>query len=60
MSQFYDRSTTNIAKSQIGFIDFVIRPSYLQVSKVFPNLLNLIQALDNNKAEWTDRFEEYD
>jgi len=28
VTQFYDRSTTNIAKSQIGFIDFIVLPAY--------------------------------
>ena len=28
VSQFFDRKTTNVAKSQIGFIDFVIKPSF--------------------------------
>ena len=28
VTQFYDRSTTNIAKSQIGFIDFIVVPAF--------------------------------
>ena len=28
ISNLFDRHTTNIAKSQIGFIDFIIKPSY--------------------------------
>ena len=45
---------------QIGFIDFIIKPSYLAVIKVFPNLAHLEQELDNNKAQWTSLFEEYE
>ena len=29
VSQFMDRTTTNIAKASGGFIDFIIKPSYL-------------------------------
>lgn len=32
VSQFMDRTTTNIAKGQIGFIDFVIKPSWLPLN----------------------------
>ena len=28
ISQFYDRKTTNIAQSQIGFINFIIKPAF--------------------------------
>jgi len=41
VSQFFDRTTTNIAKSQIGFIDFIIKPAYGPIIKVFPNLAHL-------------------
>ena len=38
ISQFFDRKTTNIAKSQIGYINFIKLPSYATIIKVFPNL----------------------
>ena len=60
VSQFFDRVTTNIAKSQIGFIDFIIKPSFVAVSKVFPKLAHLEQELENNKAHWTSCFDEYE
>jgi cAMP-specific phosphodiesterase 4 len=60
VSQFFDRTTTNIAKSQIGFIDFIIKPAYAPVFKVFPNLAHLDLACDKNKAEWTNMFEHYE
>ena len=28
--------------------------------KVFPDLSHLVQVLDDNKAEWTSRFDEYE
>ena len=38
ISQLFDRHTTNIAKSQIGFFNFIIRPSFQLLSKVCPEL----------------------
>ena len=38
ISQFFDRKTTNIAKSQIGYINFIKLPSYATIIKVFPKL----------------------
>ena len=60
VSQFFDRQTTNIAKSQIGFIDFIIKPAFAPVLKVFPNLAHLDDACENNKANWTKVFETYE
>jgi len=60
ISQFYDRYTTNIAKSQIGFINFIVLPSFTQVVKVFPKLDHLVGALETNKQNWTSLFDEYE
>ena len=60
ISQFYDRYTTNIAKSQIGFINFIVLPSFTQVVKVFPKLEHLVGALETNKQNWTSLFDEYE
>ena len=60
ISQFFERKTTNIAKSQIGFIDFIVKPAYSQVVKAFPDLQCLILNLDHNKEQWTGLFEEYE
>ena len=49
-----------MAKSQIGFIDFIIKPSFIAVSKVFPNLAFLEAELENNKKQWTSMFDEYE
>lgn len=38
ISYLMDRHTTNIAKAQIGFYDFIIKPSYEQLIKVCPEL----------------------
>lgn len=60
VSQFYDRQTTNIAKSQIGFIDFIIKPAFNTVIKVFPNLEILDDACETNKEQWTKYFDTYE
>ena len=60
VSQFYDRKTTNIAKSQIGFINFIIKPAYTTVIKVFPNLSHLEAACEGNVANWTELFDDYE
>lgn len=60
VSQFYDRETTNIAKSQIGFIDFIISPAFAPVIKVFPKLAHLNDAIEHNKSQWTKMFDTYE
>lgn len=34
----FDRKTTNISKSQIGFIDFVVYPYFESLSNIFPGM----------------------
>ena len=60
ISQFFDRKTTNIAKSQIGYINFIKLPSYATIIKVFPNLQVNLDAMETNKEEWTKLFDEYE
>jgi len=60
VSQFYDRKTQNIARSQIGFIDFIIKPSFSAMKKVFPELANMERACDLNKDCWLALFDEYE
>ena len=42
VSQFYDRATTNIAKSQIGFVDFIILPGFKATITLLPELQILV------------------
>lgn len=55
-----DRNTTNIAKSQIGFIDALILPAFNLIAQVLPNLSHIVSDLESNKNNWRDLFEEYD
>eukprot|EP00033_Pygsuia_biforma_P002409 GCRY01002671.1.p1 GENE.GCRY01002671.1~~GCRY01002671.1.p1 ORF type:complete len:1001 (+),score=271.40 GCRY01002671.1:321-3323(+) len=51
VSQFMDRHTMNIAKSQIGFLDFVVRP----LVKAWCNAVNSfgpLRGLDYNREFW--------
>jgi hypothetical protein len=38
ISMLCDRKTTNVAKSQIGFIDFVVVPYFDALSKILPDM----------------------
>ena len=55
-----DRKTTNIARTQIGFIDFIVKPSFTAMKKVFPNLAILEEGCIENRGKWTDLFDEYE
>lgn len=55
-----DRTIVNIAKSQIGFIDFIINPAFLAAAKVLPALEANLHNVELNKVEWTNRFDEYE
>lgn len=47
-----DRQTTNVPKSQIGFINFVIIPTFEVLAEAFPSLNYLVVISKNNVAEW--------
>jgi hypothetical protein len=56
----FDRDTTNIAKTQIGFLDFIIKPTFELVVQVLPHLSFTLNNIENNKKNWTERFDEYE
>ena len=60
ISQLCDRNTTNVAKSQIGFIDFIIKPSYSVLLGICPNLEFIMERIETNKSSWISLFEEYE
>lgn len=60
VSQFMDRETTNIAKGQIGFIDFIIKPIYAAGHSFLPKLQVNINNIDANKDKWQNKFDEYE
>jgi cAMP-specific phosphodiesterase 4 len=60
VSMFNDRLTTNIARSQIGFIDGLVLPPFELIAQVLPNLGHMVDDLKANKDNWRSLFEEYD
>lgn len=60
VSQFFDRTTTNIAKSQLGFIDFIVKPAFITVARIFPSLGHIEEACETNKLNWSALFDEYE
>lgn len=60
LSVFFDREETNIAKSQIGFLDYIVKPSFELAAKLMPKLSFCVENVETNKANWTDLFDEYE
>ena len=42
----------NLAKDQVGFIDFVCRPCYLTLSQIFPETSDLLAGCNVNREQW--------
>jgi hypothetical protein len=59
ISMFMDRVTTNIASSQMGFIDFIIKPSFEVTAMLLPCLYRLTEGVEANKKHWETRVTEY-
>ena len=59
VSMFMDRNTTNIAQSQVGFIDFIQKPTFQASSLLLPEIQRCFEALDENKASWEALIPEY-
>ena len=54
-----DRCTTNIAKSQIGFISFIIKPSFDIMCGFLPATYLMMEGCEHNKTEWENRIDSY-
>ncbi|CAK87723.1 unnamed protein product (macronuclear) [Paramecium tetraurelia] len=54
-----DRRTTNVAKSQIGFIDFMVLPYYNTLAQILPLLSDYIDQITENKKAWAEKIEHY-
>lgn len=59
VSQFMDRCTTNIAKSQIGFISFIIKPSFEIMSSFLPGTTIMKDGCIENSSTWESKFNQY-
>lgn len=47
-----DRKTTNVAKSQNGFISFIVLPLFQSVSELLPSIECLHETAKANKLKW--------
>merc|ERR1719443_1133876 len=54
VSMFMDRFTTNIAKNQLGFIDFVVTPLYEAVALAIPPANYQLENLARNRRYWEE------
>ena len=52
ISFLMDRTTTNIAKAQAGFIDFFVKPAYQLLEFIMPKISLNMKFLDANKEQW--------
>lgn len=60
VSQFMDRCTTNVASSQAGFIDFIIKPSFAIIQILLPKAKVYLDQIDSNKMDWEKKIPEYE
>ena len=60
ISMLCDRQTTNVSKSQIGFIDFVVIPYFDAITKIMPDMQFTVDQLRANKDEWSKHIDEYE
>ena len=58
VSQFMDRCTTNIAKSQVGFINFIIKPSFEAATIFLPGIHRNLENMEINKRNYESRIED--
>ena len=49
-----------MAKSQGGFIDFVVKPLYEVILNFLPELQPFMQNFEDNKKKWTTLIPQYE
>ena len=60
ISYLMDRTTVNIAKAQLGFIDVIIYPSFETLCQMLPPLEDLLPQIKANKDQWETLIPEYE
>ena len=60
ISYLMDRYTTNMAKSQIGFIDVIVFPLYEAVGQFLPELKTFFRNFEENKEKWKEKIPLYE
>ena len=56
VSPMFDRDTTSLPKSQVGFIEFIVGPLYSAMLKVFPAMKECGENLVQNRRIFADRW----
>lgn len=54
-----DRATINLAKSQMGFIDFIVHPSFEVFVQYLPKVRKNIDQIKSNRDEWVTMVDEW-
>lgn len=55
-----DRKTTNVGRSQISFIDFVVCPYFEAIASILPGMYYAVDQMKQNKEHWASTIEEYE
>ena len=51
-----DRNTTKEPESQIGFINFVVKPAFMLLADIIPEVgNNVVPVIESNLAYWEDQ-----
>ena len=58
ISMLCDRETTNVTKAQIGFINFIVKPTFECVISLFPDIAEYYVNINKNLKRYEDKFEE--
>ena len=53
-----DSETTNVTKAQIGFINFIVKPTFECVISLFPDIAEYYVNINKNLKRYEDKFEE--
>ena len=53
-----DRHSVNIAKSQVGFMDFIVRPIFDAISQFMPEVKQHLKQLEINKTHYKAQIKE--
>lgn len=59
ISDLMDRTTINIAKSSIGFIDVIVEPAYKSFAQFLPHLQKNLDNITANKDKWKSLVGDY-
>ena len=55
-----DRETVNVAKAQVGYIDFIIKPSFEVIAELLPPMVKALENSENNKETYNKLVPKYE